>query len=178
MRAKLLVAILVVCVLGVSAANDVVLAKDGDKNQARANLTGFQEVPAISTTGHGALKLVIHEDSITYELTFTGLTAAASAAHIHLGQRSVSGGVAAFLCGGGTKPACPPGTTDQATVTGTIIASDVIGPASQGLAAGEFAELVHAIRSGVTYANVHNAVFGSGEIRGQIRADDNDHHRD
>ena len=175
MRAKLLLASLIVCVLGVSATSDVVLAKDKDQNEGRASLIGFQEVPAISTVAHGKLQLVIHEDSITYELTFTGLTAAASAAHIHLGQRSVSGGVAAFLCGGGTKPACPAGTSDQATVTGTIVASDVIGPASQGMAPGQFAELVHAIRSGVTYANVHNAVFGAGEIRGQIRTDDKDH---
>jgi len=175
MRAKLLLASLIVCVLGVSATSDVVLAKDKDQNEGRASLIGFQEVPAISTVAHGKLQLVIHEASITYELTFTGLTAAASAAHIHLGQRSVSGGVAAFLCGGGTKPACPAGTSDQATVTGTIVASDVIGPASQGMAPGQFAELVHAIRSGVTYANVHNAVFGAGEIRGQIRTDDKDH---
>jgi len=175
MRAKLLLASLIVCVLGVSATSDVVLAKDKDQNEGRASLIGFQEVPAISTVAHGKLQLVIHEASITYELTFTGLTAAASAAHIHLGQRSVSGGVAAFLCGGGTKPACPAGTSDQATVTGTIVASDVIGPASQGMAPGQFAELVHAIRSGVTYANVHNAVFGAGEIRGQIRTGDKDH---
>jgi len=175
MRAKLLLASLIVCALGVSATSDVVLAKDKDQNEGRASLVGFQEVPAISTVAHGTFQLVIHEDSITYELTFTGLTAAASAAHIHLGQRSVSGGVAAFLCGGGTKPACPAGTSDQATVTGTIVASDVIGPASQGMAPGQFAELVHAIRSGVTYANVHNAVFGAGEIRGQIRTDDKDH---
>lgn len=171
MRAKVLLASLVVCALGVSAASDVVLAKDkdNDKNEASARLTGFQEVPAISTRGHGTLKLVIHEDSITYELTYTALSSAATASHIHLGQRGVAGGVSAFLCGGGTTAACPSGTTDHATVTGTIVALDVIGPASQGINAGEFAELVHAIRAGVTYANVHNAVFPAGEIRGQIR---------
>jgi CHRD domain len=55
-------------------------------------------------------------------------------------------------------------------VARTITADDVIGPAGQGIAAGEFAELVDAIRSGVTYANVHTLPqFGGGEIRGQIR---------
>jgi hypothetical protein len=76
----------------------------------------------------------------------------------------VNGGVATFLCGGGGKPACPP----SGTVTGTISASDVIGPASQGIAAGELDALVRAMRHGVTYANVHTDKFPDGEIRGQI----------
>ena len=39
----------------------------------------------------------------------------------------------------------------------------------QGFAAGNFDELVRAIRNGAGYANVHSATFGAGEIRGQIR---------
>jgi hypothetical protein len=35
-------------------------------------------------------------------------------------------------------------------VTGTIDASHVIGPAGQGIAAGEFAELVAALQAGTT----------------------------
>jgi hypothetical protein len=49
----------------------------------------------------------------------------------------------------------------------------VLGPGVQGIAAGEFAELLTAIRSGVSYANVHSAKFPSGEIRGQIQKDEN-----
>jgi hypothetical protein len=53
--------------------------------------------------------------------------------------------------------------------------ANVIGPAAQGVAPGEFAELVRAIRAGVTYANVHTTTHGSGEIRGQISDDDRGH---
>jgi CHRD domain-containing protein len=70
-----------------------------------------------------------------------------------------------FLCGGGSKPACPA----SGTVTGTIVPADVIGPSGQGIAAGEFAELVRAIRNGATYANLHTEMFPGGEIRGNIR---------
>ena len=55
---------------------------------------------------------------------------------------------------------------------GTSTAADVVGPAAQGIAAGEFEELVQAIRAQRTYANVHAAAFPGGEIRGQLRFDD------
>jgi len=57
-------------------------------------------------------------------------------------------------------------------VSGTITAAEVIGPTSQGLAPGEFAELLRAIDENVTYANVHSSEHPSGEIRGQISDED------
>jgi hypothetical protein len=58
-------------------------------------------------------------------------------------------------------------------VTGVITPANIIGPAAQGIAPSvdgveEFDELVDAIRSGVTYANVHSTKFPGGEIRGQV----------
>ena len=70
-----------------------------------------------------------------------------------------------FLCGGGGQPACP---SPPATVTGTVTTANVIGPAGQGVAPGEFQEAVEAMRDGAAYANVHTTVYPSGEIRGQI----------
>ena len=61
--------------------------------------------------------------------------------------------------------ACPP---SPATVTGTIRPADVIGPAGQGITAGQFAELVAAIRAGATYVNVHSSTYPGGEIRAQL----------
>ena len=97
-------------------------------------------------------------------------------AHIHFGNRYLSGGVSVFFCGGGpaghVRPACPPGTTDVADISGTWTPADVAGPAAQGIAAGEWDEFVAALRAGMTYANVHNATFPSGEIRAQINNKD------
>ncbi|MCI0420864.1 MAG: CHRD domain-containing protein [Acidobacteria bacterium] len=142
----------------------------GEKNRGnfKARLSGFEEVPAISTTGQGEFTGKLNEDGnmLSYELSYSNLTGATvSAAHIHIGQRSVNGGVMAFLCGGGNKPACPV----SGTVTGNIVASDVTAVASQGIAAGEFAEMLRAIRSGNSYVNVHTNLYPGGEIRGQIR---------
>ena len=147
----------------------------------RAKLKGFEEVPAISTTGNGRFRGEISDDgtSITYKLSYSGLEGVGAGkvlfAHIHLGQRSVAGGVIVFLCSNSPPrsdtPACP---TPSGTVTGTVTASNVIGPAGQGITAGEFAELLNAIRKGVAYVNVHTALppTFSGEIRGQIRRED------
>ncbi len=140
-------------------------------------LHGFQETPAISTTGHGTFKATRSADgtTFTFELTYADLEGntvdggAVTAAHIHLGQRGVAGGVAVALCGAGGRPACP---APPATVTGTFTAADVVGPTGQGIDAGELDELIRAARAGVTYVNVHTTRFASGEIRGQIRYHD------
>jgi hypothetical protein len=56
-------------------------------------------------------------------------------------------------------------------VTGTLTPANVVGPTGQGIAAGEFAEVIRAIRKGSAYANVHSTKFPGGEIRGQIHVD-------
>ena len=53
-------------------------------------------------------------------------------------------------------------------VSGTLTAADVLAQAGNGIAAGEFAEVIALIRAGRTYVNVHSAKFPPGEIRSQI----------
>jgi hypothetical protein len=163
----------VLLAVGVLAAGLLVASlagATGSKKSFRADLDGYNEVPAVSSNGFGTLRAMIDDDAqtITYELSYGGLNSAALFAHIHLGQRDVNGGVSAFLCGGGDKPVCPAGTGAEETVSGVIDAADVIGPAGQGIAAGEFDELVRAIRARVTYANVHSSTQPGGEIRDQL----------
>jgi hypothetical protein len=137
--------------------------------KARATLSGYEETPSVSTVAKGKFRAEIDGDSIDYRLTYTGIEGGTTlAAHIHFGQRHTAGGVSAFLCGGGDKPACP---TPGGTVEGTIDAADVIGPAGQGILAGQLNELVRAIRAGATYVNVHSTTFPAGEIRGQVKSD-------
>ena len=128
-------------------------------------------MPALSTTASGNFQATISEDgsTLSFELSYADLEGVTTAAHIHLAQPDVNGGIAAFLCGGGSKPACP---ASPATISGTIVASDVIGPTGQGIAAGEFAELLQAIGRGNTYVNVHSDIFPGGELRGQIRSEE------
>lgn len=155
--------------LAVLAAAAAPWPTEADEGRLKAALRGYSEVPAVSSTGMGRFTARVHADgtAIDYELSYAALEGAVTlAAHIHLGQKDVAGGVIAFLCGGGGKPACPP---NRGTVAGTITAADVVGPTGQGIAPGEFAELLRAADAGVTYVNVHTDKHPGGEIRGQVK---------
>jgi hypothetical protein len=167
--------VLAVGLLAISGLPSVGIAdRDHDSRDhggIEARLAGFTEVPAVSSTGSGKFTARISPDgsTMTYKLIYRNLEGAVTnAAHIHLGQPDVNGGVSAFLCGGGGKPACP---ASEGTVEGTVVAADVVGPAGQGIAAGELAELLRAINKGVTYVNVHTDKHPSGEIRGSVESD-------
>jgi hypothetical protein len=104
--------------------------------------------------------------TITFSLTYSGLSANPLVAHLHFGPTKVNGGVMIFLCGGGGQPACPAATSG--TVTGTITAANVVGPSAQGITAGDLDSALEAVREGLAYANMHTPNFTSGEIRGQV----------
>jgi CHRD domain-containing protein len=152
-----------------------IVADEGEG--VEAELSGFEEVPAVSSTGQGEFKAEIGAAAIEFELSYEALEGTTTlAAHIHLGQKDVNGGIIAFLCGEeGGKPACTP---TAGKFSGTITAADVLGPDAQGIAPGEFDEVVRAIRAGKVYANVHTDKHPGGEIRGQIDDDDDDDDQD
>lgn len=80
--------------------------------------------------------------SVSWQMTFTGLTGPGTAAHIHVAARGQPGPVVVPLCGPCTSPAS--GTAD---VDATILA---------------------ALQTGGAYVNVHTDRNRPGEIRGQL----------
>jgi hypothetical protein len=136
-----------------------------------ADLIGYSEVPSVSSTGEGEFQATWDDSALEFRLTYSGLEGNVTQAHIHFAQKDVNGGITVFLCSNldngpvGTPP-CP----QSGEVTGVRMAGDMTGGAeAQGIAAGEFAELLEAIQAGKTYANVHTEKHGGGELRGQLR---------
>jgi CHRD domain len=180
-----------VAVLGIAGVGTAAIAHD--RGRFEADISGFQEVPTLSTDANGQFKASISRDgdTIHYVLSYRGPFNAnnteaggtVTQAHIHLGAPAVNGGIIVFLCanppmgppaGVPTPPVCPATTgTAPVTVTGELTAADVIGPNGQGIAPMEFDELVRAMRAGATYVNLHTqAPFAGGEIRGQVSQHD------
>jgi len=149
-------------------------------NHLSATLQGYQETPSISTTGTADFTADVAKDgqSVSWQMTYSNLQGNVTQSHIHFGQRGVAGGISVFLCTNlgngpaGTQP-CP-GPHDG-SISGTFGPNDVIGPTAQGIAAGEWDELIRAIDAGMAYANIHSTLWPAGEIRAQLNETGNPH---
>jgi CHRD domain len=131
-----------------------------------ASLAGENEVPPINSAGTADFQMTIG-DTITFSLTFSGLSSNLIFAHLHFAPSKVAGGVMIFLCGGGNQPDCPAATSG--TITGTITAANVTGPGGQGISPGDLDSALEAVRSDLSYANMHTTMFMGGEIRGNVQ---------
>jgi hypothetical protein len=164
-----------VAIIGVLGISTVALADrggdDGNVRHFSARLDGWEEDPSQVTTGRGSFEAeVLSPTLIHFTLSYEDMEGPVSAAHIHIGSRHESGGVSAFLCGGGpgAQPPCPTGP--DGSLEWDIEPADIAGPVGQGVEPGNMADLLRAVRRGETYTNVHTTGRApGGEIRGQNR---------
>ena len=133
----------------------------------RAQLSGYNEVHfsggppatlrgAVSTKASGSFSAKLNNagDIIDYELSYKDLEGTVTQAHIHFGQPSTVGGIVVWLCQTDGTPAPSPVDSTNITpicpsegrVKGTITAIQVLAQTAQGISAGEFDELVRALR--------------------------------
>ena len=140
----------------------------GGVGQARADFTatatllGANELPPrnVPGTGSATIDFLAELDEITYTVTFSGLTAPATASHIHIGAATANGPVVLPF----TNQA-PPHATAGA-FSGTLTNADIIGQAATGLT--DISQIAALIEAGNAYVNIHTSTFPGGEIRGQL----------
>jgi CHRD domain len=111
-----------------------------------AVMSGKAEVPATTSKGKGTVDASLDTvtKTLSYTMTFDGLTGPATAAHFHgPAAKGANAGVAVPV--GGANPTSP--------VSGTATLTDA---------------QVKDLRAGKWYANVHTAENKAGEIRGQV----------
>ena len=139
MRYSLFAAVAAVSILASTATSAATL-------NYMAMLKGADEVPANTTTGTGMVMASL--DTVTkvfsYEITYSGLSGPAVAAHFH----------GPALAGANAGPTVPI-TSLPSPIEGTATLSDA---QATDLAAGKW------------YFNVHTAAHPGGEIRGQLIA--------
>jgi CHRD domain-containing protein len=160
----------VIALLGVGS---YAIAGGGSKQFRGDPLNGYEENIDVSTVATGSFSARLSDDgtALEYELSYSGLEGAVTQAHVHFGKYGINGGISFWLCGTAAAPgptgtpACPaPG----GTIEDEIVAADVVGPAGQGIEAGNLPEILAAMRAGHAYANVHSTKWPGGEIRAQI----------
>jgi hypothetical protein len=132
-----------------------------------ATLLGSNEVPPTGSPATGFATFILNGNLLSIDETFSGLTAPASAAHIHCcGPVGVNEIVAVPFT---PFPNTTSGTfnaTVDLTLAGTYNGAFITQEG--GTVALAEAGLIAALNSGNTYANIHDPNFPGGEIRGQI----------
>lgn len=111
---------------------------------AAVNLSATNEVPPNGSTATGFANVQINTDTnvLSYQITYSGLSSAETAAHIH--------GFAAPGFNAGVRHTLP-GTAGVKTGSWNYPEADEFN-----------------ILAGLTYINIHTSTNGGGEIRGQI----------
>ena len=123
-----------------------------------ADLTGGAQVPPITVDGTGTATVTIADDerSVSWDVSYSGLTGDAAAGHIHFGAADAAGPVM-----------IPFATVSNTGSKGTFASGDFA--TGDGLPA-DWAGVLKAIRDGDAYVNIHTAANKAGEIRGQLAA--------
>jgi hypothetical protein len=115
-----------------------------------ANLNGAQDSVATPAVGFGTVLLNNAQDTITVDMSFTGLIGGpAAAAHIHC-----------CALPGANAPVVFPFSGVPAATSGSIPEQMFAITAAQ----------VASLEAGLMYMNIHDAEFPGGEIRGQLLA--------
>lgn len=111
--------------------------------------TGAQEgsTDLSPATGGGIATFDTVANTLSVSVFFTGLTAPATASHIHLGAAGVNGGVILSLV-----PYTP------AATAGSVVSGPLAFPTAN----------IASLLAGDTYWNIHDSVYPGGEIRGQL----------
>jgi CHRD domain len=117
-------------------------------------------VGAVNTNGVATLTTTLKQDSIDFRLEFSGLSSNLVQAMYSFSQEHTNGGPMVLLCGpvgSYAKQECPAATSG--TVSGTLDASNVVGPVAQNIGQGDLAAVEQAIRNQAAYLNLSTPMF-------------------
>jgi hypothetical protein len=139
------IVILVACATGVAAWSG---ATNAASESFKVELTGAQQVPPVETAGKGTADLTYDSATrmLTWDITYSGLSAPATMAHFHgPAAAGKNGPVALWLSKKGSPAESP--IKGEATLT---------------------PEQAAQFTAGDWYINVHTSAHPGGEIRGQV----------
>lgn len=124
--------------------------KDNDTvptQQVSGTMSGSNEVPAVSASGSGTFTGTYTPSTkvLSYSMTYSGLTGAPTASHLHYGNATHSGPV--------TLPLSNLPTTTSGTFSGTVTLT---------------AQQADSLAAGRIYSNIHTSTNSGGELRANL----------
>lgn len=132
-------------------------------------MLGANEVPPNASPAFGTADITVNGDTLTVDMTWAGLIGGnPSAAHIHC--CIAPGNNVGVAVGFPSFPATTSGSYFHVfnMLDPSIYTAAFLNNFGGGTAAGAEAALVNGMIAGLAYTNIHNAVFGGGEIRGNL----------
>jgi CHRD domain len=124
-----------------------------------AQMSGANEVPAVTTTATGAVAVtldipdptdVTETATMCFDATYSGIVGTPTLAHIHRGAAGASG--PPVVPAAGSLPNLGATSASGCVLTTGVLAAEIMG------------------NPGGFYFNVHSTAHGTGEIRGQLAA--------
>ncbi len=152
-------------------------AGESPAREFKARLSGAQEVPAVTTSAAGKTELDFTKALTQVEVEIVIMpkpVTAVTQAHLHCAAAGVNGVIVLNLLtpAGGSPPVAfqdLPGVLRlDGTYTGSNLAPVATPTAQCPVVINNIASLLHAIRTGFIYLNVHTTANPNGEIRAQI----------
>ncbi len=136
-------------------------------------MTGAQENPAVPTSAIGKMNVFYTKDTrtLTYSVTWSGLTDSVTAMHIHgLAPTGFNTGIVQHIISGVGSGS----GTNGGQFSAQLVASGPYRFSKSGSISGSFqidGVVVKEVDllNGMYYMNIHSKVYGGGEIRGQIK---------
>lgn len=136
-----------------------------------ATLNGLNQVPPNGSTATGTARLFLDTtaQTLAVDVTYIGLSAPPSEAHLHCCALPGANAGVAVPFGG-----FPATTSGVYTNTFDLTAAATYAPTfltdNGGTTAGAEAALIGGLEGGLAYVNIHDVNFPGGEIRGQLAA--------
>lgn len=126
----------------------------------KANLSGENEVPPVTSASDGKVKIKVNDDTIKSEINVTGISDI-TGAHIYAGNKSENGEPIVDLVKSGNKSE----TQGRIIIQGEISPSDFEG----SMTGKSLTDLQTAMAAEDTYINILTPDHPDGELRGQIK---------
>lgn len=151
-----------------------------------ARLTGYEPQLPINTPAAGRATLTIASDglSATIVVSAEGFQSHVQRITLRFGQPHLSGAPIFHLCAGHGNPTefdvtgdgfsipdCPQGVAGGAFTIAITGPAMLVGGNVQGLAPGDFASVLAALRAGTMYLQANTDAYVAGEIRGQLHCE-------